>query len=67
MFRRVMPWMCLERCGDDIPAELATVAKYKSVLTAVSYEAFDLGMHADLIDNGFTKVGCIVSRCVSWS
>jgi hypothetical protein len=65
-FHRAMPWMCLERCGDDIQAELADITKYHASLTGVSYEAFDLGMHGDLIDNGFTKVCvCVLQACVA--
>jgi hypothetical protein len=58
----VMPWMCLERCDDDIPANLAEIKAHASVLIATSYEAFDLGVAPDgktptLIDNNFTRVG----------
>ena len=58
----IMPWMCLERCGDNIPAELAEIKAHADVLTAVSYEAFDLGLAPDgktptIIDNNFTHVG----------
>ena len=54
---RAMPWMCLERCGDDIAADLKEMSDHRHELTAVSYEAFDLGDASTLIDNGFTNVG----------
>ena len=57
----VMPWLCLERCGDDINAEMAEIEAHAKQLNAVSYEAFDLGLAADgvtptLINNNFTVV-----------
>ena len=36
----VMPWLCLERCGDSVPADLQNVASMAAgkLLTAASYE-----------------------------
>ncbi len=46
-----------ERCGDDIPSEMKQVTLNKQHLSAVSYEAFDVGMSADLVDNGCVLAG----------
>lgn len=54
--RRVMPWLCLERCNASaVQSDLAQVREHASVLTAVSYEAFNLGPDAGFVDNGFTR------------
>jgi len=42
----VMPWMCLERCGDNatqIAFQLTQFAANSSVLNAASFEDFNLG------------------------
>jgi hypothetical protein len=44
--RRVMPWMCLERCGSDtvqIQSHLAQLKAHRSSITAVSFEKYNLG------------------------
>lgn len=54
--RRVMPWMCLERCKENITNDLAQLHRIKGILSAVSFEAYDLDFGAVLKDNGFTRV-----------
>lgn len=54
--RRVMPWMCLERCHENITSDLAQLHKIKDLLTAVSFEAYDLDFGSVLKDNNFTRV-----------
>jgi len=56
--RTVMPWMCLERCGEDINNDLhELVSLGPKVIPRVSIEAYDLDWAATLKDNGFSKVG----------
>jgi len=52
----VMPWMCLERCEENIGADLAQIHDHREEITAVSFEAYDVGDEADLVWNGFTPV-----------
>ena len=54
--KRVMPWMCLERCGEAIPADLAQIDKNKALLSAVSFESHNLEANGELNDNHFTRV-----------
>ncbi|KAL0212339.1 hypothetical protein RCL1_005965 [Eukaryota sp. TZLM3-RCL] len=54
--KTIMPWMCLERCKEDIPADLKQIASLDDLLTDVSFEEFDLDWGARLKHNGFTKV-----------
>lgn len=54
--RRVMPWMCLERCHENITRDLAQLHQIKDLLTAVSFEAYDLDFGAVLKDNKFSRV-----------
>jgi len=52
--------MCLERCGEDIQSDLAQIANYSTILTAVSFEDYDLGENSTLIWNEFTYVNGII-------
>jgi hypothetical protein len=54
--RVVMPWMCLERCNEDIPPDLQQIFEYRTTLTAVSFEDYDLGPNSTLVWNEFTSV-----------
>jgi len=51
-----MPWMCLERCGEDISPDLAELQANSASLTAVSFEDYDLGPNSAFIINNFTNV-----------
>jgi len=58
--KKVMPWMCLERCGGNsssIAANLQQIAKHRHLLTGVSFERYNLGNSSQLILNNFTSVG----------
>jgi len=56
--RGVMPWMCLERCGEKIESDLAGIIQAgKSVFPSVSIEAYDLDYGATIKDCGYSKVG----------
>jgi len=56
--RGVMPWMCLERCGEDIDSDLAEIIKLgPTVFPAVSIEAYDLDWGANIKDCGYSRVG----------
>ena len=54
--RRVMPWMCLERCHENITNDLIQLHRIKDILSAVSFEAYDLDFGSVLKNNGFTPV-----------
>jgi len=52
--RKVMPWMCLERCGansTDIQMHLKQIKSHLDVFTGVSFELFNLGPNSTLIIN----------------
>eukprot|EP01100_Stratorugosa_tubuloviscum_P000240 TRINITY_DN104_c3_g2_i1.p1 TRINITY_DN104_c3_g2~~TRINITY_DN104_c3_g2_i1.p1 ORF type:complete len:278 (-),score=129.90 TRINITY_DN104_c3_g2_i1:153-986(-) len=56
---RVMPWMCLERCGDtqsQIVQQLDDISNNKLYLSAVSFELYNLGPQSTLVVNNFTNV-----------
>lgn len=53
---RVMPWMCLDRCHEDVAADLAQIDKISPLLSAVSFESHDLDFNGELKDNHFSKV-----------
>ena len=56
--RYVMPWMCLERCGEKIEQDLAGILEAgPSVFPFVSIEAFDLEFGANISDCGYSRVG----------
>jgi hypothetical protein len=54
-----MPWMCLERCGDNattIAAQLHSLAQHKELISGVSFELFNLGAQGTLVSNNLTQV-----------
>jgi len=56
--RVVMPWMCLERCGENVESDLEGILNLgPSVFPVVSIEAFDLTWGATLVDCGYSRVG----------
>jgi len=56
--RTVMPWMCLERCGEKIDADLAAILEAgPEVFPSVSIEAYDLDYGASIKDCGYSRVG----------
>jgi len=56
--RGVMPWMCLERCGEDIDSDLAELVRLgPNVFPLVSIEAYDLDWGANIKDCGYSRVG----------
>jgi len=56
--RGVMPWMCLERCGENIQSDLKEILRLgPSVFPSVSIEAFDLTWGAAIKDCGYSRVG----------
>jgi len=58
--RRVMPWMCLERCGKTgqglVEIDLKQITSHASVLAAVSFEMYNLGPNSTLVLNNLTQV-----------
>jgi len=57
--QRVMPWMCLERCGftsQQINEQLDQIHKIKEILSAVSFEKYNLGPNSTLVTNNLTDV-----------
>jgi len=61
--KRVMPWMCLERCGENITFNLQQIQSHLSSFTAVSFEDYDLGEEGNLVNNNFTSVN---GKILSW-
>lgn len=56
---RVMPWMCLERCGAtpaDIANSLKAIAEHVDSLSAVSFEMYNLADNSQLVVNNLTRV-----------
>ena len=51
-----MPWLCLERCGDNVANDLAQLKLHASNLTAVSYEAYNVAEDGSFINNNFTDI-----------
>jgi hypothetical protein len=53
--RGVMPWMCLERCGNtthaDVLATIEVLSGHYDVIAGVSFERFNLGPNATLVTN----------------
>jgi len=61
--KRLMPWMCLERCGDDdnkIGEQLKEIFVHRHELTAVSFELYNLAAQGQLVVNEFADVGPII-------
>jgi hypothetical protein len=48
-------WMCLERCNDEMKDGLKEIAAHANVLSAVSFEAYDLGSNGSLVYNNFSN------------
>jgi len=56
--RVACPWMCLERCGEDVETDLAEILRLgPSVFNYVSIEAYDLDWGASIKDCGYSRVG----------
>jgi len=56
--RGVMPWMCLERCHEQVQPDLEEVLRLgPSVFPLVSIEAYDLDWNASIKDCGYSRVG----------
>lgn len=63
--RFVMPWMCLERCGDtadDIAFQLQQLATNTSVFTGVAFEDYNLGPNSTLVKNNLTQVAPAIKQ-----
>jgi len=57
--KTILPWMCLERCGEDISSDFNQIITHAFDLGAVSFEAYDLadpGSSAPIVWNNFTDV-----------
>jgi len=59
--RKVMPWMCLERCNETIASYLEQIHKNRHLLSGVAFELFNLGPNSTLVVNPFTNVGPILA------
>jgi len=56
--RYACPWMCLERCGEKVDADLAEILRLgPKVYNVVSIEAYDLDWGATIKDCGYSRVG----------
>jgi len=56
--RYACPWMCLERCGENVEEDLNEILRLgPSVYNYVSIEAYDLDWGANLKDCGYSRVG----------
>jgi len=56
--RYACPWMCLERCGEDVETDLQAILNLgPSVYNYVSIEAYDLDWGATIKDCGYSRVG----------
>ncbi|GIQ81250.1 hypothetical protein KIPB_002178 [Kipferlia bialata] len=70
--RRVLTWICLQRCEDEVDyrdalAQLAS-SEWSHIISDVSFEAYDLGANSTLVWNGFTDVYPTLKRMgyTSW-
>eukprot|EP00769_Ergobibamus_cyprinoides_P004742 gnl/Ergobibamus_cyprinoides/929.p1 GENE.gnl/Ergobibamus_cyprinoides/929~~gnl/Ergobibamus_cyprinoides/929.p1 ORF type:complete len:266 (+),score=68.76 gnl/Ergobibamus_cyprinoides/929:37-834(+) len=54
--KTIMPWMCLERCGENITADLAQIDAHRDAISIVSFEAYDVADDGSLKWNSFTDV-----------
>jgi hypothetical protein len=54
--KNVMPWMGLERTGEDITADLKQISEHKDIINKVAFECYNLGADADLVLNNLTQV-----------
>ena len=56
--RIVMPWMCLERCEEDVEHSMNQLLSVgPSTVPWVSFEAFDLDYRGTVVDIGLSHVG----------
>jgi len=56
--RYTCPWMCLERCHENVETDLAEILRLgPSVYNFVSIEAYDLDWGANIKDCGYSRVG----------
>ncbi|KNC51385.1 uncharacterized protein AMSG_07567 [Thecamonas trahens ATCC 50062] len=76
-FNSIQPWMGLERTGENIEADLKQLIDHADTITAVAYEAYNLGPGGSFVDNNFTNVApalmhaglkayAQVSTCCPW-
>jgi hypothetical protein len=57
--KRIMVWMCLERCGftkNQIQEQIKQIADNKDLIWAVSFEKYNLGPNGTLVVNNLTDV-----------
>eukprot|EP00762_Andalucia_godoyi_P002348 ANDGO_07473.mRNA.1 hypothetical protein CAOG_05148 len=52
----VMPWMGLERTGEDISSDLAQIAANLDVVNHAAFECYNLGEDGTLVKNNLTVV-----------
>ena len=56
--RIVMPWMCLERCNEDVEQSMQQLLSVgPSAIPWVSFEAFDFDYRGTVVDIGLSHVG----------
>lgn len=58
-----MPWMCLEKCGQNntyIIDSLKDIIEHKEELTGVSFEMYELGPGSKFIKENITSVGSVL-------
>ena len=56
--RIVMPWMCLERCEEDVEHSMEQLISIgPSAIPWVSFEAFDFDYRGTVVDIGLSHVG----------
>ena len=62
--RRVMPWICLEKCGRNVTEEIENTKQLAEagVITGLSFEAYDVVWGGNLKEVGYTRVGETFSK-----
>jgi len=55
--KSIMPWMCLDACGENVQADLQQINQYDNVLTAVAYESFTVSNNSEFISFNYSQVG----------
>lgn len=58
--KTVMPWMGLERTGEDIGPDLQELVANPSLFSAVSFECYDLSANGTLLRNSVSTVNPIL-------
>ena len=60
----VMPWLCLERCGDTAAEIAADVAQFQdhAILNVASFELYNLGPQSTLVVNNLTRVATPLNK-----